>query len=259
LLGAPARKPVGIRGDCLGVLSPLPAWADDPESVYVRDGDPLVAAITERLSTAPVLTEWCQLPAGTDKGAYYEKGLRDTVKYHVAMTSSTGFPDQSAPQPMDPALFDLWSRTNKYAGYRYTVSVDSQPRIDKDGTSEWIEAVWTNSGAAAALEDWQVDYEIADASGIVVQRTGSQIALRSMVVDQNGASAGGEPARASARETVRIDRSGLRPGRYTVTAGVMWKEHKPGGTHSVDHAPMSLAQTGRTEGGRYPIAAFSVP
>ena len=252
-------KPVGIRADCLGVFSPLPAWADEVESVYVKAADPVVSLLEERFSTAPVVTEWCQLPVGMDKRSYYEKGLRDTANFHVSMTASVGFPDQDAEEPMEPALFALWSRTNKFAGYRYTVAVASRPRTDSERNSEWFDVDWANLGAGPALEDWKIEYEVADASGNVVQRAGSGITLKSLVVDQALGAIDDQPVPATADETVRIDRSGLQPGLYTVTAGVVWKEHKSNATHSVTFPPMALAQGGRDGTGRYPIATFSIP
>ncbi|PTR42825.1 hypothetical protein C8K38_110123 [Rhodococcus sp. OK611] len=257
-VGPATRRPVGIRADCLGVQTPLPAWADDEDSVYVTSDEPLVSTMRARFSTAPVVTEWCQLPAGTGRGAYYEKGLRDTVDYHVSMTSSVGFPDQNAVQPMEPGLFALWARTNKFAGYRYSVAAGS-PRFDSERESEWIEARWINFGAAPAFEDWRIEYEVADAAGNIVRRTGSELAPVSMVVEQSLDSIDDEPSPSTARETVRIDRSGLAAGQYTVTAGMAWNEHKPGGTHRVDLPPMTLARPGRDAAGQYPIATFSVP
>ena len=49
--------PVGIRSDCLGVYSPLPAWAESNASAYVQTGDTVVNAIKQRLAWAPVITE----------------------------------------------------------------------------------------------------------------------------------------------------------------------------------------------------------
>src|ERR1700730_4592496 len=58
--------PVGIRSDCLGVYAPLPVWAESEGSDYVRSKDPLVGELKDRLASALVITEWCQLPNGTD-------------------------------------------------------------------------------------------------------------------------------------------------------------------------------------------------
>ena len=44
--------PVGIRSDCLGVQSPLPAWAESNDSQYVRTNDAVVNAATRLTKTA---------------------------------------------------------------------------------------------------------------------------------------------------------------------------------------------------------------
>ena len=45
--------PVGIRSDCLGVYAPLPDWASSEWSPYVKNKDPLVAQLTQRLAAGP--------------------------------------------------------------------------------------------------------------------------------------------------------------------------------------------------------------
>ena len=41
-VAAELSAPVGIRSDCLGVQEPVPAWAHDARSHYVKTNDPLV-------------------------------------------------------------------------------------------------------------------------------------------------------------------------------------------------------------------------
>ncbi len=60
--------PVGVRSDCLGVQAPLPTWAESSESHYVKNNDPLVNALKQRMTTALVVSEWCGLPSGTEPG-----------------------------------------------------------------------------------------------------------------------------------------------------------------------------------------------
>ena len=105
--------PVGIRSDCLGVYPVLPEWADSNDSQYVRTNDPVVSAVKQRLASALVITEWCQLPNGTDPQSYYEKGLHDVVRYHVSMTSSFDFPDRDLTPAMDPKLYALWRKPTR--------------------------------------------------------------------------------------------------------------------------------------------------
>ncbi|HWS91985.1 MAG TPA: hypothetical protein VN306_05640, partial [Mycobacterium sp.] len=138
--------PVGIRSDCLGVQSPLPAWAESGDSQYVRSNDAVVKAIKQRLTSAPVITEWCRLPNGTDPRSYYEKGLRDVVRYHASMTSSANFPDRDSSSAMDPELYLLWAQANTSAGYRY--SVEARPGSQSiQGKVATISVAWTNYGS----------------------------------------------------------------------------------------------------------------
>ena len=64
---------------------------------------------------------------------------------------------------------------------------------------------------------------------------------------------------ASSTESVHIDLTGLAPGHYTLRASVEWQQHKPGATHVVNYAPMSLARDGRDGSGLYPIATLDIP
>ena len=103
------------------------------DSQYVRTNDPVVSAVKQRLASALVITEWCQLPNGTDPKSYYKKGLHDIISYHVSMTSNFDFPDRIRPGD-DPKLYALWAQANASAGYRYSVEV--KPR------SQSIRARW---------------------------------------------------------------------------------------------------------------------
>jgi hypothetical protein len=250
--------PVGIRSDCLGVDEPLPAWAHDDGSEYVKNADPVVELIAQRWRSAPVITEWCQLPDGTDRRAYYEKGLRDVVEFHVSMTSSVNFPDRDSAERMPDELFDLWSRANVFAGYRYSVEAVPGSESMERGVAA-LDVNWTNDGAAAASEDWSVTYRVVDGSGAAVQTLGADVDLKALVGTGSSDTSGDQPPRASVTESVRVDTTGLRPGRYTISAGVAWAQHKPGASHVVEYPPMQLARDGRDAEGWYPIATFSVP
>ncbi|MCB0930314.1 MAG: hypothetical protein KDB71_00245 [Mycobacterium sp.] len=87
LLAASPARPVGIRSDCLGAISPA-HWATDPKSWYAQNDKELVSQVLTRWKFAPVVTEWCtfQLDGTTD---YFTKGLKDTVNYHVSMVASS--------------------------------------------------------------------------------------------------------------------------------------------------------------------------
>jgi hypothetical protein len=249
--------PVGIRSDRLGVQAPLPAWAESNDSHYVRANDAVVNALKQRLASAPVITEWCQLPAGTDPRSYYEKGLHDVVRYHVSMTSSANFADRDSTSAMDPGLFLLWAQANTSAGYRY--SVETRPGSQSiQGMVAIISVVWTNYGSAAATEQWTPGYKLVDFSGAVVRSLPATVNLKTLVHDDTSSSRE-EPVAASSTETVRIDLTGLAPGHYTLRASVDWQQHRPGASHVVNYAPMALARDGRDGAGLYPIATLDIP
>jgi hypothetical protein len=134
----------------------------------VRSKDPLVGELKDRLASALVITEWCQLPNGTDPKAYYEKGLRDVVKYHVSMTSSYNFPDVDSATSMNPALYLLWAQANVSAGYRYSVEARPGSESVRDGVAT-IAVTWTNYGSAGATEKWVPGYRLVDFSGAVIR------------------------------------------------------------------------------------------
>jgi hypothetical protein len=250
--------PVGIRADCLGVQPPLPAWAEKDGSHYVQSKDPLVGALRNRMASALVITEWCQLPDGTDPRAYYEKGLDDVVKYHVSMTSSYNFPAVDATAPMDPGLYLLWAQANVVAGYRYSVDAGQGSQSVNDGKAT-LTVTWTNYGAAAATENWVPGYRLVDFSGAVVRSIPATVALKTLIQSQLGDGSRREPVPTSATESVHVDLSGLAPGHYTLCASVDWQQHKPGATHVVNYPPMRLARDGRDGAGCYALATLELP
>jgi hypothetical protein len=251
-----SAAPVGIRSDCIGVIAPMPGWAELDGSHYVLAKDPLVAQLKARLAIAPLLTEWCMLPKGADRRAYYEKGLHDVVKYHVSMTSNCDFEDTNSPVPMDPALYWLWAQSNIAAGYRYSVEArpGSQSVRDKVAT---IAVAWTNYGSAAATEKWIPSYKLVDFSGAVVRTLPATVNLKSLVHEDPSQSRE-EAVPVSSTETVAVDLAGLAPGHYTLRASVEWQQHKPDASHVVSYPPMHLARDGRDGSGWYPIATLDV-
>jgi hypothetical protein len=249
--------PVGIRADCLGVYAPIPAWAESNDSYYVRTNDAVVNALKQRLLSAPVITDWCQLPKGTDPRSYYEKGLHDVVRYHVSMTSSANFPDRDSTSAIDPRLYLLWAQANTSAGYRY--SVEALPGSQSiQGKLAAISVVWTNYGSAAATEQWAPGYKLVDFTGAVVRSLPATVNLKSLVHDDSSQSRE-EAVPVSSTESVHVDVTGLAPGHYTLRASVDWQQHKPGASHVVNYAPMALARDGRDGAGLYPIATLDIP
>nr|WP_267308957.1 hypothetical protein [Mycobacterium barrassiae] len=248
--------PVGIRADCLGVQDMLPTWATSDGSYYVKTKDPVVAKVKDRLTSALVITEWCQLPDGTDPRAYYEKALRDVIKFHVSMTASFNFPAAKSTTPMDPALYQLWARANVAAGYRYSADARPGSQSVDDGVAR-IGVTWTNYGSAAASEKWVPSYRLVDESGATVRTIPSTVNLKSLV--NTGPNRPPDtPAPVTFTESVAVDLDGLPRGNYTVRAAVEWQQHKPRASHTVDYPPMRLARDGRDDSGWYPIATLDV-
>ncbi|OOK79892.1 hypothetical protein BZL29_2737 [Mycobacterium kansasii] len=207
-----------------------------------------------------MITEWCQLPSGTTRQAYYEKGLRDIMRYHVSMTSSINFPDDDATSPMDPKLYVLWAQANATAGYRY--SVEAKPGsqgLSKDGKVATISVVWTNYGSAAATEKWVPGYRLVDFTGQTVRTLPASVNLKSLVPEAPGDRTAQQPIPASASETVRVELADLPAGHYTLRASVDWQQHKPNGAHVVNYPPMQLARDGRDDSGFYPVATLDIP
>ncbi|WP_319445962.1 MULTISPECIES: DUF4832 domain-containing protein [unclassified Mycobacterium] len=256
LLNARPLKPVGIRGDCLGVYEPPQTWAVNQWSYYVQHNDPLVATIRSRWKTAPVITEWCNWQPNGDL-PYFQQAIRNTVNYHVSLVSSAVSPYQGT-TTMPANIYDLWSRTNKFAGYRYAVTRATLPPTVAAGRSLPVTVQWTNFGSAPSYDNWQVTYEVIDRSNKVVKSVPSGLSLASLAAAQDFATTATEPASQSVDDRTALPTIDLATGTYTLIAKVIWKEHKSGGSNPVNFAPMSLAQAGRNAAGGYPIGSFRV-
>jgi hypothetical protein len=233
--------PVGVRGDCLGLLEVVPTWATDVASEYVKRADPIIDTLEQRLVDAPVVTEWCQLPDGDSPSAYYRRALHTVIDEHVSMTASSGFPDRLADAAMKPELYDLWSRANIYAGYRYdaTATMSAGP----SGVTGVVD--WTNRGVSSTHERWAVRYQLRSDDGAVVAETDSDLDLRTIDIDQDSDAT--TPTASVATDPVTFD-GPLDAGTYTVTVAVSWDEHKAAAIHTVDLPPMNLAMRGRADG-----------
>ncbi len=249
-LAASPRRPVGIRADCLGVYPPPQIWATDADSWYVQNNDPVVAALRARWRTAPVVTEWCNWqPDG--EIAYFQQAMKDVVNYHVSLVAS----NVVAPSP---DMYDIWARTNKYAGYRYAVTSATVPASAPAGSELRITVHWNNFGTAPTYDDWQVGYEVRNDADNVVAIVQSGLSLRDIAAEQNYTDSVQDPAGVASDSALWLSTAGLPAGTYKLIAKVVWNEHKPNAVNAVDYAPMTLAQTGRDSGGGYPIGSFQL-
>ncbi|AKS35975.1 hypothetical protein AFA91_00550 [Mycolicibacterium goodii] len=252
------REPVGIRADGLGAFSPIPTWAEHPDSWYVKNRDPIVNVVVNRYRTAPIITEWIpNPPEPEDPMTYYRRGLRDVVNRHVSMTSSTGFPGQLQDRPMPDDQYRVWAKANKFSGYRYAATA-TQPSFDVAASDRTRVTVrWRNLGSAPAYERWQPVYDIIGSDGRTVRTLPARIDLRSLVADQRFEDDSDEPAVASTDDVLTVA-PGLPAGTYQIRTRVLWHEHKPNATVTVDFPPMQLSQTGRDAAGSYPVATLTV-
>ena len=250
LLAASPKRPVGIRADCLGVYPPPQVWATDPNSWYVQNGDPVIAALLARWRTAPVVTEWCNWQP--DGGiAYFQQAIKDVVNYHVSLVAS----NVVAPSP---DMYEMWARTNKYAGYRYAVTSATVPASAPAGSALRIIVRWTNFGAAPSYDNWQVSYEVRNDADNVVGIVQSGLSLRDIAGEQNYTNSAHDPASLTSDNPLWLSTAGLTRGNYKLIAKVVWNEHKPNAINAVNYPPMTLAQAGRDSGGGYLIGSFQL-
>ena len=224
----------------------------------MQSKDPLVdQLIKHRLASAPVVTEWCLLPKGTDPRSYYEKGLHDVVKYHVSMTSSCDFADTDSITSMDPEPYTSCGHKPTRPPAIGTRSRRGKRSQSIHGKVATISVAWTNSGSAAATEQWAPGYQLVDFSGAVVRTLPAAVNLKTLVHDDYSQSPfDANPV--SYTESVYIDPAGLAPGHYTLRTSVAWQQHKPGASHVVNYSPMQLDLDGRDDSGWYPIATLDV-
>jgi hypothetical protein len=248
LLAASPAQPVGIRGDCLGVIAPTQYWATHPDSWYVHNDKRLVSELSAHWKVAPVVTEWCNFqPDGV--ADYFTTALKDVVNHHVSMVAS----NVMAP----PSRFHtMWERTNKYAGFRYAVTSAVLPDHAAVGTNVPITLRWTNFGTAPTYDDWDIWYDVLDPAGAVVMEVKSSLLLGTIAAEQSYSDLSRDPTAATSDDTFLLPTSGLPAGEYTLVAKVVWNEHKPDGVNVVDYPAMELAQSGRDDRGAYPIARF---
>jgi hypothetical protein len=250
------RKPVGIRADGIGVYRPIPAWAEQSDSHYVQAADPIIRVVANRYRIAPTVTEWIpSVPAGVTTTDYYLKGLRDVVNDHVSMTASTGFPGQMSGKSMSPGDFAIWSRANKFSGYRYAVASAGPPEQEAPGAPVLIPVRWTNFGVAPIYENWTPQFDIVSSSGAVVQTLTGSVDLHGLVADQRLGKPTALPTSKSTDDALVVET--LPRGSYSVRVRVVWREHKVHATHTVEYPPMELAQPGRDSEGGYPVTAFT--
>mgnify|MGYP002652366362 CR=1 FL=1 len=254
---AGVRHPVGVRSDSLGTYPVIPTWAENQWSQYVVERDPIVALLSRRYRTAPVLTEWPpQMLTGGTVLDYYRRAVSQVVDGHVSMTSSTGFPAQSRPERMTSEQYDLWSRATKYAGYRYAVTAAGlAPASDRDPATLTIR--WANFGSAPTYDRWTTTYEFVDGEGRSVASVPAGVDLSTLFASPTVPyeDTAASPPVAETTDTVAVP---LLPGAYVLWVKVAWSEHKLDATHRMELPPMNLALRGRDCDGAYTVGKIDV-
>lgn len=250
------KKPVGIRGDCLGVFEPVATWAVNQWSWYVNNNDPIIPTVLNRWKTAPVITEWCNWVPNSEL-TYFDKALKDTVNYHVSYIASTGHPYQWSSAIMPQQLYTLWEKAAKFSGYRYAMSWASVPNVTQ-GQNQTLQVDWRNYGSAPTYDKWNVIYEIRNQNGQVIRETPSNIKLAQLTATQNYTQTNSEPQPITQTDNITLPTSSLSAGNYTVHAKVVWNERKSNGIYPISFQNMYLAQNGRDSFGAYKIGSFDV-
>jgi hypothetical protein len=223
---AKAYPSVGFHFDNMGAIAP-------------RDGNnlPLLQVggaaedieAWERWKTAPVISEWWNLPSATVAVA-----RASTEQWHVSGLGS-GNIQSSVRTGSEPEYEELL----KLAGFR-----DQLDRLEvsplKAGQPTIFSSTWENVNVAPTYDPWQVEYELRSGENIAWSGT-SALDLRKLLPTA------GKPLKTA--DTFILPPS-LPRGNYTLAVQVI----DP--TNTV--APMRLGDAGRTSDGAYPIGSVSV-
>jgi len=252
------KKPVGNRSDCVGVYGATPTWAGNQYSYYVENNDPILSIFNERSKSAPIITEWCNFLNGQTELEYYENALTDSVNKGVSMMASTGFTYQNSSTKMPANLYGLWSRTNKYSGYRYAPTAATVTDRVVSGAAFRPSISWTNFGVAPTYDNWQVLYDVVNSDGDIVRTVDSDLNLKTIYAEQNMQSLSDDPMTKTVGDSPTIETTGLASGVYSLRTKVDWTERKTGATNTFTYAPMNLAVQDRDANGSYRIGSFTV-
>jgi hypothetical protein len=217
---------VGFHFDNMGALAP----ADGNNLPYLAPGGQAQdIPAWERWKTAPVISEWWNLPDATVAIA-----RASTEAWHVSGIGS-GNIQTSVLTGSEPEYQELL----KLAGFR-----DQLDRVEVSpltaGHTTNFTATWENVNVAPTYDRWEVSYELRRGESVVWSAT-SAFNLRALLPT------GGKPLRSS--DTFTLPAS-LPAGSYTLAVRVV----DP--TNTV--APMRLADGGRTSDGAYPLGTVSV-
>jgi hypothetical protein len=217
---------VGFHFDNMGAVAPM----DGNNLPYLAPGGPAEdLAAWERWKTAPVISEWWNLPDATVAIA-----RASTDAWHVSSLGS-GNIQASVHAGHEPEYQELL----KLAGFR-----DQLDRLEVSplaaGHAASFTATWENVNVAPTYDPWEVKYELRSGNRVVWSGV-SAFNLRRLLPTQ------GKPLKASDTFTLP---AALPAGSYTLAVQVL----DP--TKTV--APMRLADQGRTSDGAYLLGTVSV-
>jgi hypothetical protein len=221
-----AYPSVGFHFDNLGAVAP----ADGNNLPYLAPGGPAEdLSAWERWKTAPVISEWWNLPDATVAIA-----RASTDEWHVSGVGS-GNVQGSVVSAREAEYQELL----KHAGFR-----DQLDRLEvsplKAGRPAVFTSTWENVNVAPTYDAWEVRYELRSRERVVWSGT-SAFDLRRLLPTA------GNPVKASDSITLPAT---LPAGSYTLAVHVV----DPTGTVS----PMRLADEARTADGAYPVGTVKV-
>jgi hypothetical protein len=221
-----AYPSVGLHFDNLGAVAP----ADGNNLPYLAPGGPAEdLSAWERWKTAPVISEWWNLPDATVAIA-----RASTDEWHVSGIGS-GNVQSSVVSGNEAAYGELL----KHTGFR-----DQLDRLEvsplKAGRAAVFTSTWENVNVAPTYDVWGLRYELRSRERVVWSGA-SAFDLRRLLPTA------GNPVRTSDSFTLPAT---LPAGSYTLAVHVV----DPTGTV----APMRLADEGRTADGAYALGSVKV-
>jgi hypothetical protein len=184
----------------------------------------------ERWKTAPVISEWWNLPNATVAIA-----RSSTEQMHVSALGSGNIQSSVHAGAAEAGYQEVL----KLAGFR-----DQLDRVEVStlsaGQPATFTSTWENVNVAPTYDPWEVRYELRSGERIAWSGT-STFDLRTLLPT------GGNPVKST--DALSLP-AGLARGTYTLAVHVV----DPTGTV----APMRLANAGRTNDGAYPLGTVTV-
>ena len=221
-----AYPSLGFHFDNMGASAP----SDGNNLPYLKLGGAAQdVEAWERWKTAPVISEWWNLPNATVAMA-----RSSTLEMHVS-----GLGSGNIQSSVHTANEGEYQELLKLAGFRDQLDKVELSALSAGQPASFTSS-WENVNVAPTYDPWQVRYELRSGETTVWSGT-SAFDLRTLLPTE------GKPLTTSDTFTLP---AGLAKGDYTLALQVV----DPTGTV----APMRLADSGRTGDGAYPVGIVSV-